>query len=186
MSQSELEGAISIDCGATVGYNDSETGIFYEPDAGFIDTGNNIRKPSEFKFPGFEKAMDDLRSFPQGARNCYNLKPEQGKYQKYLIRAFFMYGNYDGKNQTPVFDLYLGVNKWNTVQLYDFYKNVFYEIMHISSTDNIDVCLVNTGSGIPFISALELRLLNSSLYNVESGALENVVRRNVNGKNNIR
>ena len=26
----------------------------------------------------------------------------------------FMYGNYDGKGKTPTFDLYLGVNKWDT------------------------------------------------------------------------
>ncbi|KAK9281481.1 hypothetical protein L1049_004384 [Liquidambar formosana] len=182
----ELEGAISIDCGATEGYDDSDTAIFYKPDAGFIDTGNNMRISSEFTSQYLPQWQTNLRSFPQGARNCYTLKPEQGKNQNYMIRAYFVYGNYDGKNKPPVFDLYLGVNRWDTIELEDPSDPPFREIMHISLTDNIDVCLVNTGSGIPFISALELRLLNNSLYNFESGALQYVLRQNVNGENSIR
>ena len=98
----------------------------------------------------------NVRSFPEGARNCYTLEPEKGKGNKYLIRAFFMYGNYDSKNQLPVFKLYLGVDKWDTIKFKNSNKIVRKEIIHIPKTDYIDVCLVNNGSGIPFISALEL------------------------------
>ncbi|KAF7814188.1 putative LRR receptor-like serine/threonine-protein kinase [Senna tora] len=106
--------------------------------------------------------MNTLRSFPEGKRNCYTLKPKQGKNHKYLIRAYFAYGNYDGKNQTPIFDLYVGVNYWDTVNLGKYYY--ISEIIHTPTTDTIHVCLVKTVVGIPFISALELRPLNNSIY----------------------
>ncbi|KAF8031031.1 hypothetical protein BT93_D0268 [Corymbia citriodora subsp. variegata] len=38
--------------------------------------------------------------------------------------------------------------------------------------DDIQVCLVNTGKGVPFISALELRALDDGIYQVKSGFLQ--------------
>ncbi|KAL0010253.1 hypothetical protein SO802_005361 [Lithocarpus litseifolius] len=89
-----------------------------------------------------------------------------------LPQARFVYGNYDGENQTPIFDLHLGVNEWKTVNLtnsgaYGYY----YDIIHVPLTDCIDVCLINTGRGVPFISALELRPLDISIYQAQGGAL---------------
>ncbi len=89
-----------------------------------------------------------------------------------MIRARFFYGNYDGKNQTPVFDLHLGVNVWLTVEV----ANVFYDVIHVPSTDYIDVCLVNSGLGVPYISTLELRHLENSIYKTAGGALTNIQR----------
>eukprot|EP00258_Populus_trichocarpa_P030912 XP_024446931.1 probable LRR receptor-like serine/threonine-protein kinase PAM74 isoform X4 [Populus trichocarpa] len=40
----------------------------------------------------------------------------------------------------------------------------YYEIIHYSVTDTIYVCLVNTGSGVPFINGLDLRFMNDSPY----------------------
>ena len=120
------------------------------------------------------KQLMNVRSFPEGVRNCYTLEPENGKGSKYLIRVFFMYGNYDSKNQPPVFKLYLGVDEWETVNFNINISNqiVRKEIIHVPKTDYIDVCLVNNGSGTPFISALELRQLGNSSYNkTEPGSL---------------
>ena len=47
-------------------------------------------------------------------------------------------------------------------------------IIHVPLTDYIDVCLINTGRGVPFISALELRHLDNSIYQAQGGALLNV------------
>lgn len=116
--------------------------------------------------------LETLRSFPEGAKNCYTLKPTQGKNNNYLIRVLFLYGNYDSKNQTPQFDLHLGVEKWTTVNFTDEEPIFWTEIIHVPKTDDIYVCLVNTGSGTPFISLLELRPLNKSTYVTESGSLE--------------
>lgn len=151
----DTHGFISIDCGIAPGssYTDDRTQIHYTSDAEFTDTGINYNV-SRSENPS--KQLMNVRSFPEGARNCYTLEPEKGKGNKYLIRAFFMYGNYDSKNQLPVFKLYLGVDKWDTIKFKNSNKIVRKEIIHIPKTDYIDVCLVNNGSGIPFISALEL------------------------------
>ena len=46
----------------------------------------------------------------------------------------------------------------------------FPDFIHVPSSDTILVCLINKGSGIPFISALELRPLSKSMYPIDSGA----------------
>lgn len=112
----------------------------------------------------------NVRSFPEGDRNCYTLHPEKGKGNRYLV--VFFNGNYDSKNQLPVFKLYLGVDEWETVSFNNSYQIVRKEIIHVPRADYIDVCLVKNGSGTPFISALELRALNNGSYNKnESGSL---------------
>ena len=100
------------------------------------------------------------------------MRPEQAKNNNYLIRARFVYGNYDGENQKPIFDLHLGVNERTTVDLtnsgaYGYY----YDIIHVPLMDYIDVCLINTGRGVRFISALELRHLDNSIYQAQGRAL---------------
>ncbi|KAG2728902.1 hypothetical protein I3760_01G225700 [Carya illinoinensis] len=170
----EIPGFISIDCGSNEdNYIDPTTGIPYKSDKGFIDTGI-VGTVSGNKYHG--QVRNTVRSFPRGKRNCYTLRPKQGKNNKYLIRARFTYGNYDGKDEGPVFDLYLGVNKWTTV---DNTSGTYHEIIHVASRDYIDVCLVNISQGVPFISALELRHLDSSMYRIESGALSMLWRRDV-------
>ncbi|KAJ8756050.1 hypothetical protein K2173_024597 [Erythroxylum novogranatense] len=181
MSNMENPGFISIDCGVDADYFDEDTGIFFKSDSEFVSTGTNqiVHEKHGALNPYFGKQLKNLRSFDEGTRNCYTLKPEQGSYNNYLIRASFLYGNYDGKNQIPSFDLYLGVNFWKKVELQDAGTWRLYEILHGSSRDTIDVCLMNTGNGgVPFISALELRLVNSSSYidDQSVSSLETLVR----------
>ncbi|KAK3409288.1 hypothetical protein EUGRSUZ_J01421 [Eucalyptus grandis] len=116
----------------------------------------------------YQRRSKNLRIFPTGQRNCYTLKPNEGKGNTYLVRASFWYGDYDGKNQTPVFDLYIDVNYWTTVNSSSW---IYEEIIYTPSRDYIQVCLVNTSSGVPFLSALDLRLLDKSIYQINSGAL---------------
>ncbi|URE45731.1 Leucine-rich repeat receptor-like protein kinase [Musa troglodytarum] len=106
----------------------------------------------------------NLRSFSDSTQNCYTLKPvRQGN--KYMIRAGFMYGNYDGKKRIPQFDIYIGVNLWDSFEFTSASKVYGSETMIIASADFISVCLVGIGDGAPFISSLELRPLGG-LYNV--------------------
>ncbi|XP_030968231.1 putative leucine-rich repeat receptor-like serine/threonine-protein kinase At2g19230 [Quercus lobata] len=167
----EIPGFISIDCGGDEDYIDKDTGIPYKSDKELIDTGIVNTIPSDSS-GNLARYLKNLRRFPQGKRNCYTLRPEQGKNNNYMIRARFFYGNYDGKNQTPAFDLQIGVNEWVTVNTDDG----FYHVIHVPLTDYIDVCLVNTGQGVPYISALELRHLDNSIYHTAGGALTNIVR----------
>lgn len=82
-----------------------------------------------------------------------------------------MYGNYDNQDKLPQFDLYVEVNMWDSVKFDNASHIVIKEIIHVPLLDNIYVCLVNIGSGTPFISALELRHFHDSTYKTESGSL---------------
>jgi hypothetical protein len=170
---SKFPGFISIDCGSDEDSIDMKTGIPYKSDKELVSTGIVEKVSPDSDSCGDSQPLKNLRSFPVGTRNCYTLRPEQGKNNNYLIRASFCYGNYDRKNITPIFDLYLGPNRWDTVESYGI---VNLAIIHVPSTDYIDVCLVKTGDGVPFISALELRRLDNSIYHTEDGALETAWR----------
>ncbi|XP_065016596.1 LRR receptor-like serine/threonine-protein kinase IOS1 isoform X2 [Musa acuminata AAA Group] len=130
---------VSIDCGFSGDYVyfDDRTHKIYAPDAEYIDTGAN-HEIDESYVTGQPEQAQNLRSFPDGVRNCYTINDvTQG--DKYLIRASFLYGYYDGGQQMR-------------------------EIITLASSDYFSICLVKSGDGIPFISALELRQLNSELY----------------------
>ncbi|EOA15993.1 hypothetical protein CARUB_v10004112mg [Capsella rubella] len=165
---------ISIDCGSppNINYVDTDTGISYTWDAPYINAGVNVNVSEEYGYPKnpvLPFPLADVRSFPQGDRNCYTLTPSDGKGNLYLIRASFMYGNYDGKEALPEFDLYVNVNFWSSVKFRNASENVIKEILSFAKSDTIYVCLVNKGKGTPFISALELRPMNSSIYGTEFG-----------------
>jgi len=182
-SNQNSEGFISIDCGAEEDYLDGITGISYKTDKDFISTGNNMFVAPEYHLttPYDGKMANSLRTFPEGKRNCYTLKPREGKNQNYYVRAFFYYGNYDSKNRTQIkFDLYLGVNHWTTVVVEDM-DWTYYGIIHYSVTDTINVCLVNTGSGVPFINGLDLRFMNDSPYRNMNGSLSPRVQADLGG-----
>ncbi|KAF3534207.1 hypothetical protein DY000_02037080 [Brassica cretica] len=170
-------GYISIDCGAPLTgiERDIVTGISYTSDDDFITAGVNFNVSEEYNYPAnpnLPYVLADLKAFPQGNRNCYSLKPSDAKDSLYLIRASFMYGNYDGgvnEKALPEFDLYLNVNFWSTVKFKNASEQVFKEILTYTESEFLYVCLVDKGKGTPFISGLELRPVNSSIYNTEYG-----------------
>ncbi|VAI55443.1 unnamed protein product [Triticum turgidum subsp. durum] len=113
--------------------------------------------------PSLAKRYSNLRFFPHGPRNCYTLRSlVMGN--KYLVRASFYYGNYDGLGKPPVFDLYLGTNYWHEVNYSDAGAFNWMDIILVAPTDYLQVCLVNKGMGNPFVSGLDLRPLNTTLY----------------------
>ncbi|KAG4194737.1 hypothetical protein ERO13_A06G069800v2 [Gossypium hirsutum] len=168
-------GFISIDCGSPVNFNfvDVDTGISYTPDGAYVSTGINNNISSEYAYPNnpnLAYPLSDLRSFPDGNKNCYTLTPAAAKGSLYLLRASFLYGNYDGEDKLPEFDLYLDANLWSSIKFGNAFDVITTEIISASVSDTISVCLVNKGLGIPFISALELRPLNNSIYGTELGS----------------
>lgn len=87
----------------------------------------------------------------------------------YLIRASFLYGNYDNKitqtdNGDLTFDLYLGVSLWKTMKIINVGQLYIAEIITLASSDSFLICLLRTGHGTPFISALELRPISNGIY----------------------
>jgi Malectin-like domain len=115
-----------------------------------------------------------LRYFPHdkfGARNCYTIRSLTTG-MKYLIRATFNYGNYDKFNKPPIFDIYLGVNFWHTVNTTTF---SYAEIITFSNTDNLQVCLGYNYSGDPFISSIHVRKLNTNMYKPEVNSGQSLI-----------
>lgn len=167
-----LPGFISLDCGLPSNespYNEPLTNLTYISDAKFIGGGKtgNIQNNSETD--SISKPYRVLRYFPDGIRNCFSLSVMQDT--NYLIRTFFVYGNYDGLNFPPRFDLYLGPNIWKSIDLRKSGSGVFEEIIHTIRSNSLDICLVKTGTSTPLISAIELRPLRYGIYSVPSGSL---------------
>ncbi|RCV16858.1 hypothetical protein SETIT_3G172100v2 [Setaria italica] len=158
-------GFISIDCGIPEksSYVDGATKLPYVSDAGFTDAGANHNVSAEYINPSFSRRYLNVRSFPGAPRSCYTLGSLTPG-SKYLFRAVFMYGNYDGLNKPPVFDVHLGVNYWTTVNVTAASAAVLAEAIAVVPDDSVQVCLVDTGAGTPFISGLDLRPLTSALY----------------------
>ncbi|KAL6623562.1 hypothetical protein ACP70R_033441 [Stipagrostis hirtigluma subsp. patula] len=165
--QLESSGFISIDCGIAADrtYSDQSTsGLLYVSDAGFTDAGLNAGVKPPYDDPDMAERYRTVRYFPGGARrSCYTLRPVTAG-GKYLVRAAFYYGNYDGLNELPAFDLHLGVNRWATVNVTAAGEKHILEAVTVSPADFLQVCLVNTGLGTPFISGLDLRPLRATMY----------------------
>ncbi|CAH8357036.1 unnamed protein product [Eruca vesicaria subsp. sativa] len=170
-AQPDPKGFISLDCGlhpAASPYTEPLTKLTYTSDANFTQGGQTgrVQKSYEEEY----KPFTVLRYFPEGIRNCYNLKVTSGR--KYLIKALFQYGNYDGLENEPKFDLYLGPNIWTTVDLKSIFGPDKEEIIHIPKSSSLQICLVKTGKTTPIISALELRPLRDDTYTTTNGSLK--------------
>uniref|UniRef100_A0A0D3C8B1 non-specific serine/threonine protein kinase n=1 Tax=Brassica oleracea var. oleracea TaxID=109376 RepID=A0A0D3C8B1_BRAOL len=170
------QGFISLDCGLPSNespYNEPFTNLTYISDASFVHSGKTGTIHKDLK-THFMKPYTGLRYFPDGIRNCYNLSVMQDT--KYLIRTVFVYGNYDGLNASPRFDLYLGPNIWTTVDAKLSGPGMAQEIIHITRSNILEICLVKTGTSTPLISALELRPLPYDTYITRTGSLKYVDR----------
>ncbi|KAM3197498.1 hypothetical protein ACQJBY_072893 [Aegilops geniculata] len=168
LAQPPTSGFISIDCGlpGETGYVDDISALSHSTDAGFIDAYAGSNHNISIQYMTSSRANNwwyNLRSFPSGARNCYTLRSLVVGL-KYLIRAKFFYGDYDGLNRLPIFDLYVGVDFWTTVKIPKSQAWLYMEAIVVVPHDSVQVCLVNTGGGVPFISGLYLRPLKDKLY----------------------
>lgn len=182
-----LSGFISLDCGMPIGespYTDPDSGLIFTSDSTLIQTGRSGR---------VDKALDKLhikpdlvmRYFPEGLRNCYTLNVTRDA--TYLIGAMFLYGNYDGLNTYPNFDVYLGPNKWETINLKGDKDGTWVDIIYIPRSSSLEICLVKTGTTFPLISTIQIRPFGNNSYGPHPGLLSNPFRYFFNHSyNNIR
>ncbi|KAJ6353976.1 hypothetical protein OIU76_002912 [Salix suchowensis] len=106
--------------------------------------------------------MSTLRVFTSLNKNCYTIRADKGSLV--LVRASFFYGNYDKKSLPPSFVLLLDGNYWSTVKT-TLDEPGIYEVMYVVKSDTTSICLAQTQPHqLPFISALEFRKLDSTLY----------------------
>ncbi|CAA7017664.1 unnamed protein product [Microthlaspi erraticum] len=165
------EGFISLDCGLPIGespYNDPYNGLTFTSDSNFIQTGESGKFEKDFN-KGFSRQYLTMRYFPEGKRNCYSLDVKSGT--NYDILVSFGYGNYDGLNLYPNFDIYLGPNKWTRIDLEVKPNGIREEIIHKAKSNSLDICLVKTGTTVPLISAIEIRPMRNDTYVTHSGSL---------------
>ncbi|KAJ9128912.1 hypothetical protein P3X46_034344, partial [Hevea brasiliensis] len=153
---------LRIDCGASnqTPTRNPDGPISWLTDEKFVYTGENqlLRYSQNFS------TMNSLRYFPDGQKNCYFLplylrqSPSPSPLDtKFLFRAGFYYGNYDGLSKPPSFNLEIDGNFWATVTANSTSNNepVYHEMIYMIKRDSAQVCLDNIGDGIPFISSLE-------------------------------
>ncbi|TVU49678.1 hypothetical protein EJB05_01004, partial [Eragrostis curvula] len=154
---------ISIDCGIAADKEYNHGRLHFVSDVNFTDAGNNAPvnpKYYQTKWPVYQNLRYFLGS--DGERSCYTLRPVMPG-SRYLLRARFYHGAYDGPNSGRAFDIHIGVNRWTTVNIISPCRHAI-EAVTVSTTDFLQVCLVNTGKGTPFISGLELRPLGKTMY----------------------
>ncbi|XP_039135560.1 putative leucine-rich repeat receptor-like serine/threonine-protein kinase At2g14440 [Dioscorea cayenensis subsp. rotundata] len=164
LSQSPVLQGILLDCGAS---SASEIdGLSWIPDDPYTSYGVSKNLP----ISGLLPILSTLRSFPFKASDipckfCYAIPVVRNA--TYLVRATYFYG---GPGSPPVFDLIVDGTFWTVVNTTGDYANrlsSYYEGVFRARGKRLSVCLgvnVYTESD-PFISALEVILLENSVYN---------------------
>ncbi|KAF3772142.1 putative LRR receptor-like serine/threonine-protein kinase [Nymphaea thermarum] len=153
-------GFVSIDCGGTEIYTD-EIGLKWNPDNFTYGETANISVAGESR-----KQYQTLRHFPRdGKKYCHTLNVKSGI--RYLVRATFLYGHFDSSRVFPKFDISIGPTHWSTVDIFDANTTEILEAILLANSDSISVCLSNASTGVPFISTLELRQFNYTMYSTD-------------------
>ncbi|XP_026400498.1 probable LRR receptor-like serine/threonine-protein kinase At1g05700 [Papaver somniferum] len=164
---------MNIDCGSSSPepYTDKSSLVWVADDQ-YVKTGETRNVITKDLPPAWDShVMSTLREFSILKKNCYSLdvdnkSEDSTSVERVLLRASFFYGNYDNKSSPPTFRLQFNGNNWTqVVTSMDrvVYHEVVYSLNSISST--IIVCLGQTNvDNFPFISALEVRSLDSDIY----------------------
>lgn len=151
-------GFLSLNCGGRGSFID-DIGIEWTPDNQFM-FGKTAQTPIRNRA---KPQYATLRYFPADSRKyCYTLSIIPG--MRYLLRATFLYGNFDGKNVYPMFDISLGATYWSTIVISDVNTMEAREMIFLATEPTVCMCLFNATRGSPFISTLELRQFNESMY----------------------
>ncbi|KAL0555514.1 hypothetical protein IC582_009462 [Cucumis melo] len=158
VSFAQMPGFVSLDCGGQESFTD-DIGLEWDPDTQVrFGEAINISVANETR-----KQYMTLRHFPADSRKyCYSLNVTSRT--RYLLRATFLYGNFDNNNVYPKFDISLGATHWATIVISDANTIEVRELIFLASTPTVSVCLSNATTGQPFISTLELRQFNGSVY----------------------
>ncbi|CAI9098085.1 OLC1v1034666C1 [Oldenlandia corymbosa var. corymbosa] len=158
VSQAQIPGFLSLDCGGKDNFTD-EIGLQWTADNQMIfGQTANISVLHEQR-----KQYSTVRYFPADNRKyCY--KFDVISRTRYLLRASFLYGNFDNNNVYPKFDISVGATPWATVGILDADSIEYEELIFLATEPSISVCLSNASTGSPFISTLELRQFNGSVY----------------------
>ncbi|KAG2716773.1 hypothetical protein I3843_03G144600 [Carya illinoinensis] len=158
----DQDGFLSISCGGTTTYTDSSN-ISWVPDGEYVSTGNISTSSSG----------DPIRVFPDiEGRKCYRI-PVNNASSLILVRAQFLYKNYDGSGKPPAFSVSLGTAITSTINLTtnDPWTE---EFLWPVNKDTLSFCLhAIPEGGSPVISSLEVRPLPQGAYAIGIGDFPN-------------
>lgn len=144
---------LNIDCGNNALRWDKNL-LQWVTDNGYTQAGINKQVPQKQEL----EEMNTLRSFPNKAQqNCYAL-PFSAQTQRFLVRAGFYYGNYDGLSKPPSFDIHINGRNWSTVNTSTVVEGpIYHEAMYVNQgAGSLNVCIVQDESEVvPFISSIE-------------------------------
>ncbi|KAL7590482.1 hypothetical protein Lser_V15G38961 [Lactuca serriola] len=151
---SNQEGFWSLSCGRATNFIDSSN-ISWVSDYGYITKGNTTTL--DFN--------DSIRFFPNPKnRNCYKLPINYTYSSLILIRVSFMYKNYDGLQQPPMFSVSLGTAVSATINL-SFKDPWVEEFIWQIDKETLLLCLNSIpNGGIPVISSIEIRPMPQGGY----------------------
>lgn len=152
---------MSLSCGGTASFVDSSN-ITWIPDSTYVTTGTT----TTVNFTeGTSSSFIPIRFFPESkGRKCYWL-PIRNVSSLVLVRAQFVYKNYDGLAKAPAFSVSLGTAIATTVNLTnnDPWTE---EFLWPVNKDFLPLCLNSIpDGGFPVISSIEVRPLPQGAYN---------------------
>ncbi|KAK1587242.1 hypothetical protein Q3G72_010930 [Acer saccharum] len=162
LSSASTDAFESIDCGGS-GYYTDENFIVWTGDDEFMQNIGDTKVVQSGNAVS-DHVMSTLRVFSSTRKkNCYSIDVDKGV--QVLVRASFYYGNYDKKSAPPSFDLHFNGNYWDTVET-SSENVVYYEAIFVVKDNGVSVCVAQTKPNqFPFMSALEVRSLDSHMYN---------------------
>ncbi|CAL5353509.1 unnamed protein product [Camellia sinensis] len=162
---SDQDGFLSLSCGGTTSFIDS-TNITWVADSDYVSTGNSA---SVNYVEGMSSSQVPVRFFPDSpSRKCYRL-PVKNVSSSVLVRAQFVYKNYDGLSKPPTFSVSLGTAISTTINLANT-DPWTEEFVWLVDKDILPLCLQSIpDAGFPVISTLEVRPLPESAYRTGLG-----------------
>ncbi|KAF3329926.1 LRR receptor-like serine/threonine-protein kinase [Carex littledalei] len=160
VTKAQVPGFVNIDCGGSSAHTD-DIGLQWMPDTNYpFGQRTNTSSPVNNN----KTQYNTVRFFPTDDRKyCYTLNVTTRL--RYLVRATFIYGNFDGTSVYPKFVISLDSTYWDTIVINDATTPVVSEMVVLAPSPSLSVCLYNASSGVRFISTIELRQFNGSMYN---------------------
>ncbi|EXC25124.1 putative LRR receptor-like serine/threonine-protein kinase [Morus notabilis] len=160
---SDQDGFLSLSCGGTTNYTDT-SGISWIPDSAYISIGNTT---SIDYTENYSSSTVPARFFPLSqARNCYRL-PVKNMSSLVLVRAEFVYKNFDGRGKAPAFYVSLGTAILGKMDMAKNDPLIEEFVWPVNNKETLSFCLLGGGvrhKGSPVISSLEVRPLPEGAY----------------------
>ncbi|XP_059655550.1 receptor-like protein 4 [Cornus florida] len=160
---SPFDTAYHIDCGGQTNSTDKFATTWLSDR--FYTAGSTGLVSEPLRFHNLQEKT--LRFFPisSGKKNCYIVSVPNGRY---YVRTFTVYDNYDGKSNSPSFDVSVEgtlVFSWRSPWQQDIGRNGAYsDLFAFVSDGEAEVCFYSIATDSPVIGSLELIQIDPASY----------------------